>query len=261
MVVAVAGNNLGCTANTFDFYTTWSFVIFLLSILAYGSLVFSERTRVVFFARCIVWWGIANAFAVGIVGHLAVSYPKNSEVFTKEAHTNIRLIDGFMHLLPLLVWAVIFAADSDRIVRGAGWPTFAFVLMLFVVVVALYGAIPAQIKNLNNKYDEDKDTCKAIRQLQDTTFSDISNAPIESKPRRRGFDKMKLVYFRYQSDSSKVMTMAVAMPVLFVLFVVMFVAMAAHKRYRTQEDRVYGRQKKARVNSASTGRTNVRTSN
>ena len=242
MVVAVAGNNLGCTANTFDFYTTWSFVIFFLSILAYGSLVFSERTRVVFFARCIVWWGIANAFAVGIVGHLAVSYPKNSEVFTKEAHTNIRLIDGFMHLLPLLVWAVIFAADSDRIVRGAGWPTFAFVLMLFVVVVALYGAIPAQIRGVPTISD---DTCFDIRRVKENG--------------RYGFEKMKLVYFRYQPSSNKVMAMAVAMPVLFVLFVVIFVAMAAHKRYKTQEDRVYGRQQTSVIKRKA--RTNVKTSN
>jgi hypothetical protein len=164
-------------------------------------------------------------------------------------------------------------------VRGAGWPTFAFVLMLFVVVVVSYVAIPAQIKygkyieikygkdiidvKLNKEYDEDKDTCKDIRRLiaaPDTCCSYVarSGVHVESKPRRYGFEKMKLVYFRYQSDSNKVMAMAVAMPVLFVLFVVIFVAMAAHKRYKTQEDRVYGRQQTSVIKRKA--RTNVKTS-
>jgi len=232
--MTVAGSNLGCTTSAFDYYTTWSLVIFILSLVVYITLMFYEgrgfaRGKFVFVARCIVLWGIANAFAVGIVGHIAVSYLADAKLFNNDAHERTQLIDDFMHLLPLLVWAIILAADSDRILQGTGWPTIAFVLIILVVVVVLYGVIPAEIKVTQSYLFPDvivpkNNTCRS------KTVYDIYEGRNISNKKARGLDKMKLVYFRYQSNENRVIAMAVVMPVIFVLFVVMFVLMAAYKR-------------------------------
>ena len=213
----------GCTNNLFDYYTTWSLVIFILSLVAYLLLFVVTCGKYVFVARSvalsIVWWGIANAFAVGIVGHIAMSFPANAEQFTNDAHTRNHLVDDSMQLLPLLVWAVILTADSDRIVPGkAHYALFA--LLPFVMVVTLYYAIPLSLEVLPA---EMKFECTSLADKSSTGYKSVN-----------ANDKLKLVYYRFQDDP---LWMALAMPVLFVLFLVMLVVVSVYKKYIARKDR------------------------
>lgn len=205
----------GCTNNLFDYYATWSFVIFILSIVAYLLLMFvaprGKYARSV--ALSIVWWGIANAFAVGIVGHIAMSYPANAESFTNDAHTRNHVVDDSMHLVPLLAWAVILTADSDRIVPGNTHYAL-FALLLFVIVVTLYYTIPLSLDAVPEEFRFD---CIALAKKKSMINYSVNNPN----------DKLRLVYYRFQNDP---LWMAVAIPILFVLFLVMLVVMAVYKK-------------------------------
>ena len=167
-------------------------------------------------ALSIVWWGIANAFAVGIVGHIAMSFPANAEQFTNDAHTRNHLVDDSMQLLPLLVWAVILTADSDRIVPGKAHNAL-FALLPFVMVVALYYAslevLPAEMKF----------ECTMLAEKSGTGYKSVN-----------ANDKLRLVYYRFQDDP---LWMALAMPVLFVLFLVMLVVVSVYKKSIARKDR------------------------
>jgi hypothetical protein len=213
-----SGSNVLCTRDLFDFYTTWSAIIFIVSIFAYWHLYSTPNLA----TRGFVWFTIANAFAVGAVGHGTVSYLENAELFGNEGHRKIRSTDDSMHLLPLIVWLIILCIDTDRIVLGnRASQLFGVAAALFVVIVVTWALVPAHLREKSSKY---ADTCFNIREsVKDRTLI--------------GFNKVKAVYGRFHTNSLSLGAISAALPVSFFFVLMILVVVARAKKTRNRNAR------------------------
>lgn len=137
---------IGCGVNgVWDYLTTYSGVVFLLGVILYFGLKASVLEQ--WWCIGIIWFAIANAVAVGIVGHIAVSYvnPPNERKFTAGELTRLRTMDDLLHVAPLIFWLVICVTDFPRICGGIASGLWA--LALYVVFGFTYLVMPVVSKD------------------------------------------------------------------------------------------------------------------
>jgi hypothetical protein len=137
---------IGCGVNGhWDYLTTYSGFVFLFSLILYFGLKPSLLEQ--WWCIGIIWFAIANAVAVGIVGHIAVSYvnPPNERALNAGEVTRLRIIDDLLHIAPLIFWLVICVADFQRICGGVASGLWA--LTLYAAFNITYLSIPVTAKD------------------------------------------------------------------------------------------------------------------
>lgn len=213
---AISGSNITCASSTFDFYTTWSIIIFAISIIFYWFWQSNPSIKNDF-VQGFIWFGLANAIAVGIIGHFLLAYPTHRENFTSDGQNKLQLNDDFMHLLPFIIWLVILSADYTTICacKSATKPVLV-ALILFLVVVVVYLLIPSVVK------------------VNPQTGPDTCAGPRTNDKSRQFNEKIKLVYGRLiDENTSAPIILQITFVLVFMISLLLLVVLRRLKKLRS----------------------------